>query len=150
MRLLALSVLSPLWFAGCVIERPPSDPPDEPPPSGPGQDCNRTCFSDEVCARDHFCHAASEVHLVRSEWTIRGQPAAEASCAGAPELYIRYRAPDDSIGYSPIPCRLGIFTIDKLPLSFDRIELGIDAPGGRYGEVIAPIVEGVVRFDLSP
>ncbi|MBX3155567.1 MAG: hypothetical protein KF773_06190 [Deltaproteobacteria bacterium] len=144
-----MRALLALCLVGCVI-RPPQDP-TEPPPTGPPGDCNRTCFAGEVCARDHLCHPADDVRSIRAEWTVRGQTANSASCAGAPNLYIRFEASDDTVGYSPVPCRLGLFTMDKLPTTFTQVELGINDPDGRYGGVTHAVdAEGHVAFDLTP
>jgi hypothetical protein len=146
MRLL----LPAVCLAGCVIQQPSEPFPDEPPP-GPQTECRRTCDSDEVCARDHNCYPPTRVRQVRADWTIRGQPASETSCTGLPSLYIRYEGPDDSLGYSPVPCTLGRFNIDKLPDDFTHAELGFDAGEDRFGGVTMPIgAEGVVVFDLAP
>jgi hypothetical protein len=106
----------------------------------------------DICARDHACHPASEVREVLVTWTIRGQPANEVTCGGAADLYIRFEASgDDSLGFAPVPCRIGQFTMDKLPKRFFAIELGVDGPGGRFAaEQNAIESDGVVDFDLKP
>jgi hypothetical protein len=94
------------------------------------------CFVDEecrsgvVCARDEQCWPASEVRRVMATWTVRGQPASEATCARAPDLHIIFdgNVPDD-LGFSPVPCVIGQFVVDKLPRPFTRVELGVDDVG---------------------
>lgn len=100
----------------------------------------------DVCARDGECLPASQVHSVRVTWTIRGQPASTASCAGSEELFIHFAGPamGDSIGYAPVPCMLGQFSIDKLPRSYDSVEVGVE----RGPSSIATITGSEVVVDL--
>jgi len=102
-------------------------------PSGDGDDTSSgECFVDEecssgsVCARDDQCWPAAEVRSVRTTWTVRGQPATEATCSRFPDLHIIYESRDDDLGFSPVPCAQGLFNIDKLPVPFTRVELGVD------------------------
>ncbi|MBX3157445.1 MAG: hypothetical protein KF773_15830 [Deltaproteobacteria bacterium] len=106
----------------------------------------------DVCARDHACHPADQVRAVKAQWTIRGQPASELACAGAADLYIRFKgSSDDALGYAPVPCRLGQFTMDKLPTRYFSVELGVEGRGGRHSAVTRAITsDGVVTFDLKP
>src|SRR5678816_392211 len=86
--------------------------------SNTGGECqvDRDC-GDNICARDGICHAPSEIRAVRAEWTIRGQDANSTSCAGHADLYIAFQAAEtgDHIGFSPVPCVIGQYSIDKLP-----------------------------------
>jgi hypothetical protein len=118
-----------------------------------GSECavDSDCGGD-ICARDHACHPASEVRGVLTQWTIRGQPANDISCAGAQSLYIRFESTsDDSLGFAPVPCNLGQFNIDKLPTRFGRVELGVDEGDVRHSAVTRAIdSEGRAQIDLSP
>lgn len=117
-------------------------------PAG-GGDCNTDgqCSGGEVCGRDLSCTSAGSVREVRTTWTVRGAPASTASCELHPQLYINYLGPGfgDVIGYAPVPCHLGQFTIDKLPTRFDQVELGPAAGPARFG-TIGPT--NVVTIDL--
>jgi hypothetical protein len=132
MKLALLVVL----VAGCL-------PPAEPPPdrddydyddggwTGPGGDPFSGCRQDsecgtQVCARDGDCYPAASIRLVTTTWTVRGEPANATSCATHPDLFIHFETSNGaSFGYAPVPCKNGKFTIDKLPLSYTRVELGI-------------------------
>jgi hypothetical protein len=106
------------------------------------------CRSGEVCARDEQCWPASEVRRVMATWTVRGQPASEATCARAPDLHIIFdgNVPDD-LGFSPVPCVIGQFVVDKLPRPFTRVELGVDDVGPWRTTTITSA--GAATFDLS-
>jgi len=34
-----------------------------------------------------------------------------------------------------VPCRTGTFTVDKLPTTYDGVELGIDGGSGTYAPI---------------
>jgi hypothetical protein len=110
------------------------------------------CISDfdcdpQVCARDKACHDAADVRLVKAQWTINGATASTTTCNGF-DLYIRFNgtSPDDSLGFAPVPCFAGQFTMDKLPLRFDSVELGVDG-GTRDTAAIAS--DGIAQLDLK-
>lgn len=88
------------------------------------------CGGGEVCARDHTCTDPANVRMVRAVWTINAAPADAAACAGH-DLYIEFRGTsrDDALGFAPVPCPSGMFTVDKLPLRFGSVELGVDGGG---------------------
>ncbi len=97
----------------------------------PGTSAPTTCEADadcggEVCARDGECLPSSEIRGVKVTWTIGGRPADATSCATAPEFYIDFYGSfaAASFGYAPVPCMQSQFFIDKLPISFDQVELG--------------------------
>ena len=97
-----------------------------------GGECQLDAECDgEVCARDGTCTPASAVRAVTTTWTVRGAAADDTTCASHPTFYIAYLGRDygDRLGYAPVPCALGRFTIDKLPTRFRAVELGVD--GGR-------------------
>lgn len=114
--LLALSLL-----CGCVDEPGDSGPyvgGGDGPGSMPYDDCRQDadCSSELVCARDGQCLSPSEVRATHTRWTVSGQPAGDASCANAPLLSISFDGGgDEHVGYAPVPCDAGIFTVDKLP-----------------------------------
>ncbi len=132
MRLAFVLLLAPL--AGCPIE-------------GTG-DCqlDSEC-GDLVCARDGICMTADSVRAVKATWTINGVAANAESCASAPDLYIRFNGAtrDDSLGFSPVPCFTGQFTIDKLPKRFVSVQLGVD---GGTREVVDIDDSGMAIIDL--
>jgi len=104
-----------------------------PQPGGDDGTVGLSCFVDEecsageVCARDSQCWLASDVRPVRATWTLNGQPADETTCARFPELYIEFHGSSvDDLGFSPVPCANGLFTVDKLPRGFTRVEVGVD------------------------
>jgi len=114
-----------------------------------GGECfvDQECISGEVCARDELCWPASEVHLVKATWTIRGQPASEASCAAHPDLHIRFNGNlSDDLGFAPVPCATGQFVVDRLPRPFTRVELGVDRGGPGSSAPIDPA--GMAVLDL--
>jgi hypothetical protein len=107
------------------------------------------CGGSLVCARDGNCASASDVRVVRVEWTIRGGMANATSCGGSPDLYVMFLGfePGDSFGFEPVPCLAGVFTIDKLPRRYSSVEIG-DNDRIRQEKVIT--AQGVVTFDLAP
>ena len=122
------------------------------PQHGANGECTEDVDCDgEVCARDSACHPASEVRAVKATWTLKGQPASDTSCLAAPNFYIRFRTDVrmDSLGYSPVPCKLGQFTMDKLPTRFFKVELGIDNGDGFGTEVRAIDSNGIAAFDMQ-
>ncbi len=119
---------------------------------GPGSDAgckeDRECGS-LVCARDGDCVAASEVRVVRVTWTVRGAMANATSCGSSQSLYLMFLGfePGDTLGFEPVPCDAGLFTIDKLPRRFTSVEIG-DNNRVRQEKVID--AQGNVAFDLAP
>ncbi len=105
------------------------------------------CFTGEVCARDEQCWPASEVRHVKATWTVRGQPATETTCARARDLHIIFDGDvRDHLGFSPVPCAIGQFVVDKLPRAFTRVELGVDDVGPWRTTTISS--SGTATFDL--
>ena len=118
-------------FAGCVVQSTPgSDEPGWIFPGGTGKDACRSdgdCSGGDVCARDGGCWAPSEVRPAHATWALRGKPASPTTCAAAPDLQIGFYAPSSSIdelGYAPVPCVQGKFSVDKLPVAYTRVRLG--------------------------
>jgi hypothetical protein len=54
---------------------------------------------------------------------------------------------NDEFGFAPVPCKTGLFSIDKLPRRFVSVEIGVD---GGFAEVKAFDAAGNVAFDLAP
>jgi hypothetical protein len=125
-----------------------------PAPGGGGPVSGAECFVDEecitgeVCARDDVCWPAADVRPVRTTWTVRGQPASETTCAGFPDLHIVFDGSvRDTLGFSPVPCAIGQFFIDKLPRPFTRVELGVDDTRMWATTTIGPT--GMAALDLT-
>lgn len=118
---------------------------------GGGDECmiDDDCRGDLVCARNTQCLPASEVRVVRVTWTVRGEPASAAACASAPELYVLFYSAQvgDAFGFAPVPCEIGLFTIDKLPRRYVSVEIGED---GGFSMERAIDANGEVMFDLAP
>lgn len=90
------------------------------------------CDDGTVCARgDHLCVLPTEVRMVRAEWTINGEPADVGTCGGDLDLRIQFLSDnfEDDFGFSPVPCETGLFTVDKLPVRYRSVELGIEGSG---------------------
>jgi hypothetical protein len=45
------------------------------------------------------------------------------TCAHAPELDITFSGGGGRFGFSPVPCVEGLFTVDKLPISYGTVSL---------------------------
>jgi len=131
-------------LAGCLQAQPSSEPPFEPTSgwTGPQGEPITGCTSDtscgsQVCARDGNCYPASSVRFVRAKWTVGGEPANSASCASSPDLVIGFLGTQgDYMGFAPVPCRAGQFNVDKLPIQYVEVELGIDNTGTTVIETI--------------
>jgi len=98
-------------------------------PVGPSGRCTTDdqCSSGQVCARTSRCYATSQIHAVHVTWTVDGLPASATTCGTAADLEIYFRGDqsrDDSIGFLPVPCVAGKFSIDKLPISYTQVQLG--------------------------
>ena len=119
--------------------------------SAGGSECivDRDCEGD-VCARDGLCHPASEVRAVTVRWTVRGAAASADSCAGNPDLFLRFDGPDsnDRLGFSPVPCSIGQFSMDKLPSRYEKVELGIE--GGGFKKIGVINRDNAITFDVVP
>lgn len=115
MRLLLPALV--ILLAGCPVD---------------GDECavDEECDTGFVCARDKACTAAAEVREVKTTWTINGAAASMAAC-GERDLYIEFfgRSREDRVRFEPVPCPIGQFVVDKLPLRFGSVELG-DLFGG--------------------
>jgi len=135
MRLALVALLVPL--AGC------------PRQSDGVCDEDVDCDAPLVCARgDHLCVSESEVRFTRTEWTINGAPASIATCVGV-TLYIQFQSDlfEDDFGFAPVPCETGVFTVDKLPVRYRAVELGVDGGGPR--DRASFDADGVALLDLA-
>ncbi|MEO7097518.1 MAG: hypothetical protein ABI175_29930 [Polyangiales bacterium] len=132
MRLvLALALLT---ATGCLQTYDP--PPPDPDPyggwTGPTGDPLYGCSKDaecapQICARDRGCYPASSVHAGGVRWTIHGMPASSTSCGSTPNLHLSFRSSNgESFGFAPVPCKNGLFSVDKLPTLYTTVELGVE------------------------
>ncbi len=109
---------------------------------------DRECGSGLVCARDGECLPASLVRAVHVRWTVRGAAPTAESCAAYAHMAVSFAAADayDSVGFAPVPCPAGVFTVDKLPRRFRdasiRTEAGSDVAAGAFDAT------GAVLLDL--
>jgi hypothetical protein len=129
-------VMLPIVLGGCPLG-----------PAGGGEcSVDRDCSGSEVCARDGACASPSSVRDVKATWTVRGMPATAESCAGHPDLYITFEGnPGESLGFSPVPCLNGLFTVTKLPRTYTRVELGIRHGTSDFASIDA---SGAALLDL--
>jgi len=139
MRTLALA--ASIAMAGCPV-------------SGPSY-CDRDdqCTGGLTCARSQECLAAAEIRSLTIRWTVDGQPDTAAQCGalGLTDLTITFFDAAGPLSFAPIPCSGGLFTVDKLPVRFDQVELSTyDRDGRPYAAMnaLGPQDEQVV--DLEP
>lgn len=116
-------------------------------PSSGGPECttDRECDGD-VCARDGSCQPASAVRSVKVRWTLSGAPPSTVACEGHEDFFVHFEGPNpgETVGFAPVPCFTGQFSIDKLPVTYDTVEVGIE--GG--ASTLAPITGAEVLVDL--
>jgi hypothetical protein len=80
-----------------------------------------------VCARDGECLLASQVHIIHVTWTLQGAAASAMTCASSPDLEIDFTdASGEQLGFAPVPCAEGKFTIDKMPTWYTSVSLGLE------------------------
>jgi hypothetical protein len=121
--------------------------------SGSGDDVSGDCTSDDacrdgqVCARSGGCYPASQIRSIQVTWTLDGQPASAETCSGSQDLEIDFHGSDGgSLGFAPVPCVAGKFSIDKLPVSFTSVRLG---RRGHWASGELDQVTGEAALDLS-
>jgi hypothetical protein len=101
----------------------------------------------DVCARSGECLPRTEVRSVTVKWTVKGERASSVTCTH-PDLYVQFDGNDygDTLGFAPVPCREGTFTVDKLPKRFLQVELGIE--GGATDISSIDAASGAAQFDI--
>ena len=119
---------------------------------GSGVQCNfdTNCDPGLLCARSHSCTSPDQLRVVHARWTMRGMPAGQDTCAAAPSLMITFAAPgmiSERLSYAPVPCAEGVFTIDKLPLSYYQVQLARES-GGPPASANVDAVTGDAAMDL--
>jgi hypothetical protein len=141
--------------AGCgELPAPPPDPgpwmdPGRPIviPGGCGDDS--ACPNGQVCARIGGCTAADQIRAVHVYWTLSGKPANATTCDATPNLYLQIAPPDTfGIGWAPVPCSQGKFTVDKIPISFSEAKLNLQYSQDPPQEGTFDPVTGEVTIDL--
>ena len=119
------------------------------PVSGTTGDCQQDSqCGGGVCGRDHLCYPAADIRAVKVQWTISGAVASPTTCNGV-DLYIRFHVEQsgESLGYAPVPCFAGAYSIDKLPLQYSFVELGVH--NADFQRTSGPITaDGTVQLDL--
>jgi hypothetical protein len=65
-----------------------------------------------------------------------------------PRLYVQFlRSSDDGqLDFTPVPCELGRFFVDKLPTDFGEVEIGVQ--GGSRSTTAALSAGGMATLDL--
>src|SRR5262249_47345502 len=121
-------------------------PPGGYAPGGCEKDSD--CGGD-VCARDGECLAPSEVMSIHISWTVNGQAPSDAACANGPDWFVDFSDgfSGGGFGFAPVPCKAGVFSVDKLPNRYVDVDLGVDGAqtlgSGTFD------AEGRVSFDVS-
>lgn len=155
MRGPALLVVVVVFVAGCVTRSQSIDDPDPDPGQGfPGDDVNRCrsdsqCSSGQVCTRTHDCLPPDQVRTVHAEWTVRGMEASLQTCAAVRDLQITFlvgAGNSQPQSFAPVPCVQGKFTVDKLPVTYDRVELG--GTSGQAQQNASIDASGTAKLDL--
>lgn len=86
------------------------------------------CPDELVCTRfQHFCLPSQDVYTVHVRWTIRGLPPSAVTCAPAPDLSIGFKTStelDYPYGAAPVPCRVGLFSVDHVNRTVNEVALG--------------------------
>jgi hypothetical protein len=121
-------------------------------PSDSGSECTTdTQCGDDVCARTGECLAKSAVRSVRVEWTIDGSTPVVTACADHPDLYLQFDGAEygDAVRFAPVACSEGSFFVDKLPLRYQQVEMGVEGAGGGDAVVIDPSTARA-KLDLFP
>ncbi len=123
-------------LTGCLVQQRTDPPPPNPntgwtgPQGDPVSGCTDAECGSDICARDGVCYPASSVRVARAKWTIGGAAANTQSCSNQPDLFIGFLGnAGEQIGFAPVPCRAGQFTVDKLPTFYTAVELGVDNSG---------------------
>jgi hypothetical protein len=120
----------------------------------PGGECRNDgdCGGGEVCANNQACLLPSEVHRVLVTWTIAGLEPTPTTCAPIRDLEVRISDEEGFLGpasFAPVPCTLGQYLFDKLPLGFDRVRLEALASGEEHQASIDSSDDLVIEFVLD-
>lgn len=137
-----------MLLVSCTISRGgPDELDDSPTPGGCRSDSG--CSGGNVCARTGVCLPPSQVRAAHVMWVVNGKTADSITCSPHPDLRLDIHAATGGapLGYTPVPCSAGKFSIDKLPTTFDRVDLGPthDSDGWRSGTLDA---SGELTLDL--
>jgi hypothetical protein len=134
MRTAAFALMAAL--AGCSLT-----------PGGAECQTDSQC-GDDVCARTGECLARSAVRQVSVKWTVNGAAADMSSCTAHPDLFIQFDGVDygDTLRFTPVPCREGLFSIDKLPKRYGTVELGSEGGASDVSSIDAATAQA--QFDL--
>jgi hypothetical protein len=135
MRIAALALA--VGLAGCSLT------------SGSGGECQSDSqCGDDVCARSGECLARSSLRQVTVKWTVNGVAADAISCTAHPDLYLQFDGSDygDTLRFAPVPCREGLFSIDKLPKRYVQVELGSEGGAGDVTSI--DLATSQAQFDL--
>lgn len=114
-------------LAGCMS---PSDRDPfggfEGPSGGPACVDSSGCGSDEVCTRTNRCISMNDAINIHVQWTVHGAAPDASLCAPGPDLLIEFKGsgPGDFLGFAPVPCIEGKFSIAPMPRSIHTVELG--------------------------
>src|SRR5262249_32050475 len=108
------------------------------------------CGSGNVCARTGACLPASQVYAAHVTWTLQGMPAGQATCEAALDLEIGFYRDSGiaDLGYAPVPCIEGKFSIDKLPTSDTHVRLGRATADHAWQFTAIDAVTGDAMLDL--
>jgi len=123
------------------------------PVAHPGYGCSQDseCSAGEVCARVGGCASADEVRAIHVTWTLSGKPADASTCSATPNLRIQFGTAEQiasGIGYAPVPCRQGKFTIDKMPVMYTSVRLSKNDFSASGDIATLDAVTGEVTIDL--
>ena len=100
-----------------------------------------------VCARTDVCASQDGVCAVRVTWTIRGAAPTAAACTAYDPFELDFEGFDGNfVGFVPVPCMAGLFSIDKLPVDLDRVLLGTENSSNAVSATID--VNGNAAIDL--
>jgi len=126
------------------------------------------CFAsldDGTCRADVDCNGATcprvgecatDTYALRIEWTVHGLTTDQAgACDGVAELEVAIEDPSTGAEHAvrPVPCSVGSFFYDKLPLGYTDVTLAAYGAGDSFldsarGSALGS--GGVVRLALLP
>jgi hypothetical protein len=123
--LLAVLLVGCTWSSSADGELDQGPPLPGRPAEGHRCRSDSACSGGELCARTGTCLPVSQIRAVHVLWTIGGAPADAAACTAVPSFAVGFRTDDTDghLDYSPVPCELGKFTVDKLPTTFTTVRL---------------------------